>query len=377
MTNPTRAPRFLALDVFRGMTICFMIIVNTPGSWRYIYTPLEHAEWHGFTPTDLVFPSFLFAVGNALSFVMNKWVDMPEKAVLWKIFKRTFLIFLIGYLLYWFPFVTTDEGGHMMLAPFKDTRVFGVLQRIALCYGIAALMVYYLKPRTILWITLGILVLYYPVLFFGGDQPDPLGLKTNAVLKLDRWLVGESHMYHGEGIAFDPEGFLSTFPAVVNVIGGYYAGRYIQVKGKTYETLTGLLIAGSVLAALAYMWDFSFPVNKKIWSSSFAVYTVALDLVMIAVIIYIIDFQKKTRWTYFFEVFGKNPLVIYIFSGLIAQFLGMLPGGESGSAYGWIYTNIFKPVDPYFGSFLFALMIMFTCWLLGWWMDKQKWYVKI
>lgn len=370
-------PRFLALDVFRGMTICFMIIVNTPGSWKFIYPPLEHAEWNGFTPTDLVFPSFLFAVGNALSFVMNKWVNMPEKKVLWKIIKRTVLIFLIGYLLYWFPFFTSDEAGHMVLAPMKDTRVFGVLQRIALCYGIAALMVYYLQPKTILWITLGILVLYYPVLYFGGDQPDPLSLSQNAVLKLDRWLIGESHMYKGEGLAFDPEGFLSTFPAIVNVIGGYWVGRYIQVKGKTYEALTGLLLAGSVLAAIAYMWDYSFPVNKKLWSSSFAVYTVALDCIIIAVIIYVIDFQKKTRWTYFFEVFGKNPLVIYILSGLIAQFLGMLPGGEDGSAYGWIYNNIFKPIDPYLGSFLFALMIMFICWLVGWWMDKKRWYIKV
>lgn len=376
MTNPN-PPRFLALDVFRGMTICFMIIVNTPGSWKFIYPPLEHAEWNGFTPTDLVFPSFLFAVGNALSFVMNKWVNMPEKKVLWKIIKRTLLIFLIGYLLYWFPFFTSDDAGHLMLAPMKDTRVFGVLQRIALCYGIAALMVYYLQPRTILWITLGILVLYYPVLYFGGDQPDPLSLRQNAVLKLDRWLIGESHMYKGEGLAFDPEGFLSTFPAIVNVIGGYWVGRYIQVKGKTYEALTGLLLAGSVLAAIAFMWDYSFPVNKKLWSSSFAVYTVALDCIIIAVIIYVIDFQKKTRWTYFFEVFGRNPLVIYILSGLIAQFLGMLPGGEDGSAYGWIYNNIFKPINPYLGSFLFALMIMFICWLVGWWMDKKRVYIRV
>ncbi len=368
MTNPTR---FLALDVFRGLTVCFMIIVNTPGSWEFIYAPLEHAKWHGFTPTDLVFPSFLFAVGNALSFVTNKWAAMPERRVLWKIFKRTFLIFIIGYLLYWFPFFETDDAGHMVLAPLKDTRVFGVLQRIALCYGIAALMVYYLKPKTVLWVTIAILVLYFPVLWVFGDHPDPLSLQNNAVLKLDRWLIGESHMYRGEGIPFDPEGFLSTFPAIANVIGGFFAGRYIQSKGKTFESLTGLLLAGVALMAIAYMWDFSFPVNKKLWTSSFAVYTVGLSCLMLAVIIYVIDFMKQTRWTYFFEVFGKNPLIIYIFSGLIAQFFGM------AGIYGWLWNNVFKPIDPYFGSFLFALMIMMICWLLGWAMDKRKVYVKV
>ena len=145
-------PRFLALDVFRGMTICFMIIVNTPGSGQYAYSPLEHAHWHGFTPTDLVFPSFLFAVGNAMSFVMTKWTGLAPSAVLAKILKRTAIIFLLGYLMYWFPFVEMDKANHIVLAPISHTRILGVLQRIALAYGIASLLLYFLKLRTVLWI---------------------------------------------------------------------------------------------------------------------------------------------------------------------------------------------------------------------------------
>ena len=141
MTATTQ--RFTALDVFRGMTVCLMIIVNTPGNGNTTWSPLHHAAWHGFTPTDLVFPSFLFAVGNAMSFVMPRWQKLSQNKVLWKILKRTAIIFLLGYLMYWFPFVKRDVAGNFIFSPFAETRIFGVLQRIALCYGIASLIVYY------------------------------------------------------------------------------------------------------------------------------------------------------------------------------------------------------------------------------------------
>src|SRR5579872_2770884 len=140
--------RSLALDIFRGMTVCFMIIVNTPGSENFSYAPLQHAHWHGFTPTDLVFPSFLFAVGNAMSFVMAKWAALSQGEVLGKIFKRTLIIFLCGYLLYWFPFFEYDASHHLVLSPIAHTRILGVLQRIALAYMIASLLIYYCKPKT-------------------------------------------------------------------------------------------------------------------------------------------------------------------------------------------------------------------------------------
>ena len=368
MTAPSR---FLALDVFRGMTICFMIIVNTSGNWDTTFAPLLHASWHGFTPTDLVFPSFLFAVGNAMSFAMPKWAGLPQSTVLWKIFKRTLLIFLLGYLLYWFPFVhRTDVGWEMN--PISHTRILGVLQRIALCYCIASLMIYYLKPKWVVAITLLILVAYKFILDGYGD----LTMAGNAGQKLDLLLMGESHLYHGEGIAFDPEGLLSTLPAIGNVVFGYFAGRYIQQKGKTYEGLTHLLLAGTVLLFLAYCWNMSFPVNKKLWTSSFVLLTVGLDLFILAAIIYVIDFLKKKKWTYFFEVFGKNPLFIYLVSEVGVILLAMIPVGDT-SLYGWLYLNIFSITGAYTGAFLFAVWWMLVCWLVGWWMDKKKLYVRV
>jgi len=373
MTAPTR---YLALDVFRGLTICLMIIVNSPGNGPTTFAPLNHADWHGFTPTDLVFPSFLFAVGNALSFVMNKWAGMSSGQVVWKILKRTFLIFLFGYLLYWFPFFKYDASGSLVLSPLENTRIFGVLQRIALCYGITALMLYFLKPKATLIITILILVLYGPLLLLTGGAPDPLSLHTNGVLVFDKWLIGESHMYHGDGIAFDPEGFLSTFPAIANVVGGFFAGKYLQAKGKTFETLSRLLLAGFALIAIAYLWNYSFPINKKLWTSTFSVLTIGIDLMVLAAVIYLIDFLHKTRWTYFFEVFGRNPLFIYLLSevGLIILFL--VPIGKI-SLYHWLYEHVFSVAGAYTGSLLFAINWMLICWLVGYWMDTKRIYVKV
>lgn len=373
----TTSQRFTALDVFRGMTVCLMIIVNTAGNGATTYSPLMHAHWHGFTPTDLVFPSFLFAVGNAMSFVMPKWSNLPQKTVLWKIFKRTFIIFLLGYLMYWFPFVKVDASGHLIFAPFEDTRVFGVLQRIALCYGIASLMIYYLKPKTSLIISICLLFLYWILLYAFVDVADPLALQDNLGTVIDRWLLSDKHLYHGEGVPFDPEGLLSTMTSVVNVVAGYLAGKYIQEKGNTYEGLSKLLITGALLLFAAYCWNLGFPINKKLWTSSFVLHTVGLDCIIIGIIIYIINFKKKTNWTYFFEVFGRNPLFIYLLSELGATLLYFFRVEPKLSLYQWIYKNIFQYAGDYFGSFLFAVWFMLTCWLVGYILDKKKIYVRV
>ncbi|MBS1918030.1 MAG: DUF5009 domain-containing protein [Bacteroidetes bacterium] len=369
--------RFLALDVFRGMTLCFMIIVNTAGSEQFSYAPLKHAAWHGFTPTDLVFPSFLFAVGNAMSFVMAKWVNLQQSQVLGKIFKRTFIIFLLGYLMYWFPFIGVNSEGHVALLPIANTRILGVLQRIALAYCIASLLIYYFKPKTAVIISIIILILYWPVMYFFGDASDPLSLTGNAGIKLDKWLMGEHHMYHGEGIAFDPEGWLSTLPAVANVVGGYVVGKFIQEKGKTYEGLAKLMLAGFGLLVIAYFWDLSFPINKKLWTSSFVLYTVGLDCIILSAVIYVIDFLGKTKWTYFFTVFGKNPLFIYLLSEIGATTLYIFHTEPRVSVYHWLYENIFKHAGLYFGSFLFAVSFMLVCWLVGYFLEKKKIYVRV
>jgi predicted acyltransferase len=368
--------RFLALDVLRGMTICFMIIVNTPGGPAY--APLNHAAWNGFTPTDLVFPTFMFVVGNAMSFSMKKWESFPDGKVIGKIFKRALLIFLLGYLMYWFPFVHWNAQQQLELNPFSHTRIMGVLQRIALGYLFASLMIRYLKPATVYRLSVIFLFLYWFLLLIFGDSNDPYNILTNAGTRLDLWLFGPNHLYHGEGVAFDPEGVLSTLPAIANVTFGYAAGRWVQEKGKTFEGLTKLLLAGVISVVLALSWDWFFPVNKKLWTGSFVLLTVGIDCILLAGLIYIIDFLQRRKWTYFFEVFGKNPLFIYLLSELGVTLLWFFPVGSNRQPlYRWLYQNIYKHAGVYFGSFLFAISIMLCCWLVGYILDKRKIFVRV
>jgi predicted acyltransferase len=373
----TTTQRFPALDIFRGMTICFMIIVNTPGG-ETSYAPLQHAHWNGFTPTDLVFPSFMFAVGNAMSFAFKKWAALTESQVFGRILKRTVIIFLLGFLMYWFPFVHYNEHHQLVANSFGDTRIMGVLQRIALGYFFASLMVRYLKQNTVLTLSLIFLLLYWLILLMGGDSGDPYNMLTNAGTRLDLWLFGPNHLYHGEGVAFDPEGVLSTLPAIVNVTFGYLAGKWIQEKGNTYEGLAKLLLAGVFLIVLALCWDWYFPINKKLWTGSFVLLTVGIDCCLLAVIIYITEFLQRKKWGYFFEVFGKNPLFIYLLSELGATLLWFFSVGEKHEPlYRWIYRNIYQGAGDYFGSFLFAISVMLVCWLVGYILNKKKIYVRV
>jgi predicted acyltransferase len=374
--NPPQ--RFLALDVLRGMTVCFMIIVNTPGSGATAYAPLNHASWNGFTPTDLVFPTFMFVVGNALSFVMKKWEGLSDGQVMRKIFKRALIIFLLGYLMYWFPFVHWNANHELEANPIAHTRIMGVLQRIALGYLFASLMIRFMKPATVYRFSVIFLLLYWLILLLFGDNNDPYNMLTNAGTKLDLWLLGENHLYHGEGVAFDPEGILSTLPAIANVTFGYAAGKWIQEKGKTYEGLAKLLLVGAVAVALALVWNPFFPINKKLWTGSFVLLTVGIDCILLGALTYIIDFLKRIKWTYFFEVFGKNPLFIYLLSELGATLLWFIPVGENHQPlYAWLYQNIFKHAGLYFGSFLFAITFMLFCWLVGYILNKRKIYVRV
>jgi predicted acyltransferase len=375
MTIPS--PRFTALDVLRGMTIVFMIIVNTPGNYDTTYSPLLHAQWHGFTLTDLVFPSFLFVVGNAMSFVMKRWQNMKQSQVLLKIFKRTLIIFLLGYLMYWYPFFKFNDANHITSFPFGETRILGVLQRIAICYLIASLIIWYLKPKMAFIMGLVFLLGYWILLYVFGESGRELTLTGNAVLKFDLWSMGPNHLYHGEGIAFDPEGWLSSIPATVNVIAGYLVGLWVQKRGKSYEGIAKLLLIGLALVFLGYMWDLLFPINKKLWTSSYVIYTIGLDCVILGALMYIIQFNKRTKWTYFFESVGKNPLFIYLLSEILVITMFTIHMGDGSSLYAWIYDHIFKYAGAYFGSFLFAITFMLFCWSVGWWMDKRKIYIRV
>lgn len=369
--------RFTALDVFRGMTICLMIIVNTPGNYATTYSPLLHASWHGFTPTDLVFPSFLFAIGNAMSFVMKKWKLLKPSKVLIKILKRSAIIFLLGFLMYWYPFVKVDSANTISSFPLSETRIFGVLQRIAICYLIASLMIWYLKPKVNLILSGLILFGYWGLLYLFGESGQELTLSGNAVLKLDLLLFGENHLYHGEGIAFDPEGLLSTLPAIVNIIGGYFAGVFIQKKGVSFESISKLLLIGVLLTVIGYLWDLSFPVNKKLWTSSFVVLTIGLDCILIAGIMYTVEFYKRKKWTRFFEIFGKNPLFIYLLSEILLISMLTVHMADGATLFAYIYTHFFAYAGAYLGSFLYALSFMLLCWSVGWWLDKRKIYIRV
>ena len=402
--------RFYSLDVFRGATVCLMILVNNPGSWGHIYAPLKHAPWHGLTPTDLVFPFFLFAVGNAMAFVMPR-LEAAGDAIFWKkVLKRTAIIFGIGLFLNWWPFVRWQDGHFAFINwvnpndPTKGVRILGVLQRIAICYFFASVIIYYLKLRKAFYLGLVLLLLYW-VLSYICNPSDPYSLKGWFGTAIDKDILGVAHLYKGEGIPFDPEGIVSTMAAIVQVIFGYMIGDYIQKKGKNYETqpdkantnnnngpyqmVTGLFIAGVAMLITGFCWDMIFPVNKKIWTSSFTVYTSGLATVTIATMIYMIKIKNvKGGLTKFFDVFGKNALFVFALSAFLPKGLsliriqnGLNAKGEMSytNPWNWLYQKVLVniPGDPKSGSLLYALCVITFMWAICYWMNKKKIYIKV
>ncbi|WP_232625243.1 acyltransferase family protein [Pareuzebyella sediminis] len=372
-----KTQRFLALDVFRGLTICLMILVNTPGTGAKIYPYLSHADWFGFTLADLIFPSFLFAMGNAMSFSLRKFKDAPSQAFWKKVVRRTVLIFLFGFLMYWYPFFEQGADG-LELRPFSETRVMGVLQRIALCYFIASVLLYFLSEKATLIVSGLILLGYWAILYLFGVPGGELDMATNAGTLLDFAVLGEGHVYKGDRMPFDPEGLLSTLPSTVNVIGGYFAGSFLQKKRVSFESIAKLLIAGGLVTVLALWWDLIFPIGKKLWTSSFTLYTIGIDLSVLAVLVYFIEIKKWRFGVRFFDIFGKNPLFIYLFSELLLITLSHIPVTADQNAFEWISEVIFQTIFPgSLGSFMTAFVFMLVCWALGWWLHKKRIYIKI
>jgi predicted acyltransferase len=381
--------RFYSLDVFRGATVALMILVNNPGSWSHSFAPLKHADWHGVTPTDLVFPFFLFAVGNAMAFVMPRLEAAGERTFWFKTVKRSLLIFLIGLFLNWFPFVKYDADGQLVARSFENLRIFGVLQRIAVCYFFASVMVHYFKVRGA-FVAGAFILLGYWFLCIAGNPADPFSLPGWFGTAVDIKLLGEKHLYHGEGVAFDPEGLMNSFAAIVQVMLGYLVGNYILQKGKTQEMLNGLFVAGCVLVFTGFCWDMVFPLNKKIWTSSYTLYTTGLALLILSVLIYLIEFKgSKGWWSRFFDVFGKNALFIFAMSALIPKTLwlirisnGVTDAGKPKylNPLSWFYENICKPIlpaDPRIGSLVYALCFITMMWFLAWVLDRRKIYIKV
>ena len=282
--------------------------------------------------------------------------------------------------MYWFPFVHYNDQHQLVGNPFDHTRVMGVLQRIALGYCFASLMVLYLKPKPIFMLSVILLLAYWVILLLFGDTADPYNMMTNAGTKLDLWLLGQDHLYHGEGVPFDPEGVLSTLPAIVNVTFGYLAGKWIQQKGKEYEGLAKLLLAGALLVALALGWDRFFPINKKLWTSSFVLLTVGIDCIILAALIYVTDFlQNRNRnGLTSLKYLAKIPSSFIYFLKLSPSCFGFFVLAKIiNHVYQWIFQNIFRPAGMYFGSFLFAISIMLVCWLVGYFLDKRKIYIRV
>ena len=351
------------------MTIAFMLIVNDPGSWSKVFAPLLHADWHGCTPTDLVFPSFLFIIGVSMWFSFEKYGRTANAAAVTKALQRTALLFGIGLLLAWYPFWGKS---------LSELRILGVLQRLALCYGIAALLVLYCSNRVLIGVAIATLFGYWGLMLWGGD----LSLENNFARKVDLAVLGAPHLWNGKGMPFDPEGIISTFPAVINVLFGWWSGQIMQRYQLDKMRVVGqLLLWGNIVALSGVIWDLGFPMNKSLWTSSFVLNTSGISMILLAFSVWAIDIKQWQGGLKFFLVFGANSLFAYILSGFLVKTLGMIKwteNGESTNVLGWAYQNIFEKIESgKLGSFLYALSFMGVCWLVCWVMYRKNIFVKV
>jgi predicted acyltransferase len=363
--------RLVSLDIFRGLTVAFMIIVNTPGSWDYVYAPLRHAEWNGCTPTDLVFPFFLFIVGVSTWYSLKKYGHEISSGSVLRIVRRTVTIFAIGLLLAIFPYFGRD---------YSSLRIMGVLQRIALAYGIASMLCLTIR-RDYLWIVVAVILLLYWALlaFFGGA--DPFSLEANLVRKVDIALLGKNHLYTGFGIPFEPEGLLSTLPAVGTVIIGYYTGELIGKKSASSKTVLKLLLLGAGSAGLGLLWNLLFPINKPLWTSSYVLFSAGLAMALLSLIYLIADVWKIQRWGTFFMVFGMNALFAYFLSGIwtrLMLFIKIQSGTSKITLYTWFYEKVCVPVAGHMnGSLMFALVQVLLIWGLALILYRKKILIRL
>jgi predicted acyltransferase len=365
--------RYLSLDFFRGLTIALMIVVNTPGTWEHVYAPLRHAKWHGCTPTDLVFPFFLFIVGVASWFSFSKLGDQPASVLAKKIVRRTVLIFLIGLALNAYPFFNAD---------WSTLRIMGVLQRIALAYGAGAFLCVFLPRQRLPFVAAAILTGYWLAMWLGATG-DPYALETNLARRIDLALLTAPHLYKGFGIPFDPEGLFSTLPAAVTVMAGYWTGSIINAKGDDRAGLVLELFRFGVIAGVAgLLFDLIFPINKPLWTSSYVLYTAGLALIFLAFCIWALDIRGWQAPARPFLVFGANPLFAYVLAGVLVKTLLQIKyadaSGEARSLFSLIYKNVFYPINnAEFGSLLFALCYATLIWSVCWVLWKKKIFIKI
>jgi predicted acyltransferase len=375
--------RLLSLDVFRGMTVAGMLLVNNPGSWASIYAPLEHAQWHGWTPTDLIFPFFLFIVGitTHLSLSTRRARGDDEGTIVRQILRRGALIFLFGLVLSAFPFFQWGSIPELADPTFLDRvvyrldhlRILGVLQRIGIAYTGAALLTLRTSLKQQVAILAAILCGYWlamtviPV----PDQGLPGAVllddpSTPLSAWLDRTILGENHLWIG-GKTWDPEGLLSTVPAIGTVMLGLFAGRWIGQPRPFFERLAGLFAVGAIGMVLGLMWSWVFPINKNLWTSSYVVFTGGMACVALATCMWVIDGHKVRWWTTPFVIYGVNPMIAFLGSGLMARLIYSIIkvpyGGKEVSLQSAIYQALYASwLSPHNASLLFAVSFVLV-WL--------------
>lgn len=366
--------RLVSLDVFRGLTIAAMVLVNNPGTWSSIYWPLEHAEWHGWTPTDLVFPFFLFIVGISITLAFGRRVEegTVKRDLYLKVVKRSAIIFGLGLFLNGFPFFQ-----------LSTIRIAGVLQRIALCYLFASLIFLTTKIRTQLLIALGLLIVYWLVmtqLAAPGYAPGDLSKEGSIASFVDRVLLGP-HIWR-QGKVYDPEGLLSTIPAVATTLFGILTGHWLRSEHTRIEKVVGMFVAGVVCVVLGWSWNPFFPINKSLWTSSYVLFTAGLALQLLAICYWIIDIKGYRRWAWPFEVFGVNALALFVGSGLMVKLMALIKlprdDGTQISSQGWVFRKLFLTwASPINASLAYAIAFILLWLFLMWLLYRKRIYIKV
>lgn len=369
--------RLTSLDVFRGLTIAGMVLVNNAGSWDAVYEPLEHAKWDGWTPTDLIFPFFVFIVGTAipLAFERRKAAGGNQRDLYLKIFRRTALIFGLGLALNAFPY-TAEKLAHL--------RIPGVLQRIALCYFFAALIFLKSKVRTQVIIAGTLLIGYWlamKLIAAPGFARGDLTMEGSLASWLDRTLLA-GHTYKQ---FYDPEGMFSTIPAISTALFGVLAGQWLIKRREAMEKVAGLFVAGAICVVIGYVWDWAFPINKALWTSSYVMFTGGLALQLLALCYWAIDvkgIQPVKRLAQPFIVFGVNALALYVLSSFMFKVLLVVNAtkmdGTEGTLRDWIYEHVYETwLSPMNASLAFALCYVALWWLVMLVLYKRKIFIKV
>src|SRR5580704_3030908 len=384
-TTPVTVPsgvasaRLTSLDLFRGVTIAAMILVNDPGN-DHPYWPLDHAQWNGWTPTDLIFPFFLFIVGVSLVFSTRSRLNRGDSrtALLGHAFRRAVIIFAIGLALNYTLVLALPSV-------FTGLRIPGVLQRIGVCYLAASILFLYVRPRTRAFVVVVLLVGYWilmrfvPVPGFGvpGRDIPLLHPDANLAAYLDRKFL--SHLWE---TTRDPEGLLSTLPAIATSLLGVFTGEWLRSKRSPQTKAFGMLAFGVVGLILGKTWGIWFPINKKLWTSSYVLFTGVFALVCLALCYWATDIRRwRGAWTKPFLIFGRNSIAVYTIAWLfdVALYLvNIRLNGETLSLHGYIFQRFFAPLgSPSFTSLLFSLAFVALCLLPIWLMDRKKIFLKI